>query len=273
MNPDLGYGVGLRAAHYPYLRTVPPEQWGVDWFEAITEDFLDGSAGLPMLERVRASHPVVLHGVSLNIGSTDELNADYLRKVAALADRIEPVWISDHLCWTGVDGINSHDLWPVPLTTDCLTLVSARIQVVQDYLGRPLVLENPSSYFEWQCSHMPEWEFLGELVARTGCKLLLDVNNTHVSSVNHGFDPTAYVCGVPADSVAYIHLAGSTDHGTHRIDTHDRPVGDPVWPLYQLAQQRTGGVSTLLEWDANIPPFPAMVAELAKARGVRAGMV
>lgn len=265
--PNLGDGVGLRPVHYSHLYNIPSEHWGVDWFEIISEDYFDNRG--PMLEFIRERRPIVMHGVSLNIGSADPLDMGYLRKLAALADRIKPAWISDHLCWTGVNGINSHDLWPVPLTADCHAHIVQRVRAVQDYLGRPLILENPSSYLDWQCSEISEWEFLAELVERAGCGLLLDVNNVHVSSVNHGFDPVAYINGLPADAIVYVHIAGSADHGTYRIDTHDRPVADPVWPLYRLAWQRTGGVSTLLEWDANIPPFETLTAELAKAKKCR----
>jgi hypothetical protein len=259
-----GYGVGLRTVHYPHLLTTPSAAWGVDWFEALTEDFFGGRG--PMLEHVRAARPVTLHGVSLNIGSTDPLDTAYLRQLAELIERIDPVWVSDHLCWTGVGGITSHDLWPVPLTAQCLAHIVTRVHAVQEHLGRQLILENPSSYLEWQSSEMQEWEFLAELVARTGCGLLLDVNNVHVSATNHGWDPAAYIRGLPAAAIAYLHIAGHTQPtGTYLLDTHDRPVANPVWGLYALAQQHTGGVATLLEWDADIPPWAELVAELAKA--------
>lgn len=266
--PYLGDGVGLRAQHYPYLRRTPPPLWGVDWFEIVTEDFIDGR-GRAILELITATHPVVMHGVALNIGGTDPLDTSYLHRLAALGERLNPAWISDHLCWTGVDGVNSHDLWPLPLTAESLAHVVDRVRRVQDFLGRPLILENPSSYFEFTSSDIPEPEFLAQLVEAAGCGLLLDVNNVHVSATNHGWDPVAYIHTVPADAVVQVHLAGSTDHRTHRIDTHDRPVPRPVWPLYALVWQRTGGVSTLLEWDANIPSLPELVTELAKAKAVR----
>jgi uncharacterized protein len=265
---NLGDGVGLRGVHAPYLLNTPPYEWGVDWFEAISEDYFDGRCA-QLLEYVAAQRPVVLHGVALNIGGADPLDAGYLTKLRTLANQIQPAWVSDHLCWTGVGGHTSHDLLPVPRTADVLAHIAGRIRTVQDYLGRPLVLENPSSYVEFVTSVIPEPEFLAELAARTGCLILLDVNNVHVSSVNHGFDPVAYIDTIPAESIAYLHIAGSTDKGAYRLDTHDQAVNGMVWPLYALAQRRTGGVATLLEWDSDIPPFPELVAELNKAKRVR----
>lgn len=265
---NLGDGVGLRGVHAPYLLRTPPYEWGVDWFEAISEDYFDGRCA-QLLEYVAARRPVVLHGVALNIGGADPLDDTYLRKLRDLARRIQPVWVSDHLCWTGVDGRTSHDLLPVPRTPATLAHITGRIRAVQDYLTRPLILENPSSYFEWGVSRIPEPEFLAQLAQRTGCRILLDVNNVHVSSVNHGFDPVAYIDTIPAESIAYLHIAGSADKGAYRLDTHDQAVNDDVWALYALAQRRTGGVATLLEWDSDIPPFPELVAELNKAKHVR----
>ncbi len=263
--PDLGYGVGLRAVHYPHLRAHDPGDWGVDWFEIVSEDYFDHRhAGT--LDYVRARRPVVMHGVSLNIGGADPLDDTYLRKLRDLANQIDPTWVSDHLCWTGVGGHTSHDLLPVPRTPGTLAHIADRVRAVQDYLNRPLVLENPSSYFEWDASEIPEPEFLAQLAQRTGCGILLDVNNVHVSSVNHRFDPHAYINTIPPESIVYLHIAGSTDKGTYRLDTHDQQVGREVWPLYALAQRRTGGVPVLLEWDSDIPPFPELVAELTKAR-------
>lgn len=268
--PDLGDGVGLREPHFAHLLETPPGDWGVDWFEVITENFLD-EHGLAahVLDHVAGHRPVVMHGVSLSIGSTDPLDWTYLGKLRALSDRLRPVWLSDHLCWTGVNGTTSHDLWPMPLTRPSLDHVADRVRAVQDYLGRPLVLENPSTYLEFSASDIPEWEFLGMLAEESGCGLLLDVNNVFVSASNQGFDALAYIRGLPAERVVQVHLAGPSDHGSYLLDTHDRPVPDAVWPLYALAQRRTGGVSTLLEWDADIPPFPELVAELAKARVAR----
>ena len=267
--PQLGYGVGLRDVHFRHLVDTPPAEWGVDWFEIVSENFF-GEHGFAarVLEHVVEHRPVVMHGVSLSIGSADPLDFDYLGRLRALAERVQPAWISDHLCWTGVNGANSHDLLPLPLTPGALRHVADRVRAVQDFLGRPLVLENPCTYLEFTASEIPEWEFLGLLAEETGCGLLLDVNNVFVGGFNHGTDTVAYVEGVPADHVVQIHLAGPRHHGTHLLDTHDGPVPDAVWPLYGRAQARTGGVATLLEWDADIPPFPELVAELDKARTV-----
>lgn len=263
-HPLLGLGVGLRTVHYPYiLRQRPP----VDWFEIISENYID-SGGRPryILEQIADRYPVVMHGVSLSIGSTDPLDWDYLRKLRDLSRAIRAHWVSDHLCWTGVAGRNSHDLLPVPLTEETLRHVADRVRIVQDYLERPLVLENPSSYVTFAGSTLPEWEFLSRLTEETGCGLLLDVNNVYVSSRNHDFDPEEYIRALPANRIVQCHLAGHTDLGTHCIDTHDGPVIDRVWELYRLAHERTGGVSTLLEWDARIPSFPEVHAEVLKAR-------
>ncbi len=269
---NLGDGVGLRPVHFPHLLHTPPAGWGVDWFEIISENFI-GNFGYAahVLEQVAAHRPIVMHGVSLSIGSAAPLDRDYLRELRDLARRVRPAWISDHLCWTGVAGINTHDLLPLPLTAACLAHVAERVRAVQEFLGRPLILENPSTYLEFAASRMPEWEFLARLTEMTGCGLLLDVNNVYVSSVNHGFDPVAYIDAIPADRVVQIHLAGHTDRGTHLIDTHDHPVAAPVWRLYARAQQRIGGCATLLEWDADIPDYPDLLAELAKAKAARAG--
>ncbi len=262
--PHLGLGVGLRGAHFPYLLQHRP---AVDWFEVISENFMD-SRGRPryVLDQLAEQYPIVLHGVSLSIGSTDPVNIDYLRRLKALADEVGAVWVSDHVCWTGVAGINAHDLLPIPLNEASLRHVVERIRVVQDLLERPLILENPSTYVTFAASTMTEWEFLTQMTEETGCGLLLDVNNVYVSSVNHGFDPAAYIRSVPHDRIVQFHLAGHTDRGTHLIDTHDNHVIDPVWEMYRLAHQLTGGASTLLEWDANIPEFPVVHAEVLKAR-------
>jgi uncharacterized protein (UPF0276 family) len=262
--PDLGFGIGLRTTHFPHVLT----QWpSVDWFEIISENFMD-SGGRPrhVLNRIAERYPIVMHGVGLSIGSTDPLNFDYLGRLRGLAREVNARWVSDHLCWTGVAGRNTHDLLPVPLSEETLAHVADRVRVVQEFLERPLVLENPSSYVGFAASTMPEWEFLSRLTAETGCGLLLDVNNVYVSAVNHDFDPTEYVRNVPPDRVVQFHLAGHTHCGTHIVDTHDGPVVDPVWDLYRLAHTRTGGASTLLEWDAKIPSFPEVHAEVLKAR-------
>jgi uncharacterized protein (UPF0276 family) len=267
--PNLGLGVGLRNQHFAHLMRHDPE---VDWFEIISENFIDNFGyARRVLERVAALRPVVMHGVSLSIGSTDPLDRDYLGRLKALAEFVRPAWVSDHLCWTGVAGVNTHDLLPMPLNDESLRHVAARVRRVQDFLERPLVLENPSSYLEFKDSTIEEWEFLSELARETGCGLLLDVNNVYVSAYNHGFDAERYVRGLPHEAVVQIHLAGPTDCGRYLVDTHDQPVPAPVWELYRLAQELTGGVSTLLEWDANIPDFPELVAELRKAETALGG--
>lgn len=262
--PNLGLGVGLRTVHFQQILAERP---AVDWFEIISENFMD-SAGRPryVLDQIAERYAVAMHGVSLSIGSTDPLDFEYLARLKRLADATRARWISDHLCWTGVAGINAHDLLPVPLDESTLRHVVARVRTVQDFLERPLVLENPSSYVTFAQSTMPEWEFLSRMAEEADCGLLLDVNNVYVSSVNHDFDPVAYVESVPHERVVQFHLAGHTDCGTHRIDTHDHHVIDPVWELYRRAHALTGGASTLLEWDARIPPFPVVHAEVLKAR-------
>jgi len=268
--PDLGDGVGLREPHFAHLMGTDPAAWGVDWFEIVSENFLDhGGYALHVLDRVAAHRPVVMHGVSLSIGSAEPLDMLYLDKLAALAARVKPAWISDHLCWTGIAGRNSHDLLPMPLTEASLAHVTGRVKAVQDRLGRPLILENPSTYLQFAGAQMPEWDYLGRLAEAADCGLLLDVNNVHVSAFNHGFDAAAYIEALPAERIVQIHLAGPRDCGTHLLDTHDSPVLAPVWALYRQAQALTGGVSTLLEWDADIPPYEALLAELAKAQAWR----
>jgi uncharacterized protein (UPF0276 family) len=257
-------GVGLRTVHFPYILKHFPE---VDWFEVISENFMD-SGGRPryVLEQVAERYAVVMHGVSLSIGSTDPLNFDYLTRLKRLAGAVKARWVSDHLCWTGVAGLNAHDLLPIPLNEQTLRHVAARVRTVQEFLERPLVLENPSSYVTFADSTMTEWEFLTRLAEEADCGLLLDVNNVYVSSVNHDFDPAEYVRGVPAERVVQFHIAGHTHCGTHIIDTHDDHVIDPVWELYRLAHRLTGGAATLLEWDAKIPEFPVVHAEVLKAK-------
>ena len=267
--PSLGFGLGLRPPHYgAVLADAPP----VDWFEIITENYLvGGGRPLHFLDRVRERYPLVMHGVSLSIGSTAPLDVDYLGRVRALARRCEPEWVSDHLCWTGVGGTNLHDLLPLPYTEEALAHLAPRVMRVQEILGRELVLENVSSYVSYTSSALSEWEFLTELVRRTGCRLLLDVNNVYVSSRNHGFDAREFLEGLPVAAVQQFHLAGHLDLGTHVIDTHDAPVRDEVWDLYAHALKRFGAVSTLLERDDHIPPLMELVAELGHARGIARG--
>ena len=261
---NLGLGVGLRTVHYQHILSENPE---VDWFEVITENYMD-SRGRPrhVLNQIAERYPVVMHGVSLSIGSTDPLDFEYLGKMKALAREVKPGWISDHVCWTGVAGINTHDLLPLPLTEASLRHVIERVRIVQDFLERPFVLENPSSYVGFKGSTMPEWEFISRLAETADCGLLLDVNNVYVSSVNHEFDPFHFIRSLPAARIVQMHLAGHTNMGTHIVDTHDGHVIDLVWELYRLAHQLTGGVSTLLEWDAKIPPFEVVHAEVLKAK-------
>ncbi|UTH76391.1 DUF692 domain-containing protein [Chromobacterium sp. IIBBL 290-4] len=262
--PNLGFGVGLRNTH---LQHIAEHGAGVDWFEIISENFI-GHRGYArhVLDRVRKAVPIVMHGVSLSIGSCDPLNRGYLEQLRRLAEELRPAWLSDHLCWSGVASVNSHDLLPLPLTEESYRHVKDRVLQAQDALGRPLVLENPSSYLQFAHSTMPEWAFLSRLAEESGCGLLLDVNNVYVSGYNHGFDPEHYIRQLPADHIVQIHLAGPSDCGDCLIDTHDHPVPERVWELYLLAQRRCGGVSTLLEWDADIPPYPELLAELDKAR-------
>ncbi|MCA8997526.1 MAG: DUF692 domain-containing protein [Planctomycetaceae bacterium] len=263
-HPHLGLGVGLRSRHYAHILREEP---AVDWFEIISENYMD-SQGRPryVLDQIAERYPIVMHGVSLSIGSADSLNWDYLDRLKKLAVGVNARWVSDHLCWTGIAGKNTHDLLPVPLTEETLSHVADRVRIVQDILERPLVLENPSSYVTFACSTMPEWEFLSRLCEQTDCGLLLDVNNVYVSAYNHDFDPEEYIDSVPHDRIVQVHLAGHTNMGTHCIDTHDGRVIDPVWALYQRLHQHTSGVSTLLEWDANIPEFPIVHAEVLKAK-------
>ena len=255
---------GCEAVHFDYILQHEPR---VDWFEIISENYID-SHGRPryILDQIAERYPLVMHGVSMSIGSTDPLDFDYLGKLKKLANEINPHWISDHLCWTGVAGVNSHDLLPIPLTEETLQHVVKRIHIVQETLERPLVLENPSSYVTFAHSTLEEWDFLGRMSEETGCGLLLDVNNVYVSCTNHGWDPVEYIRSVPHDRVVQFHLAGHTNCKTHLIDTHDGSVIDRVWQLYRLAYQLCNGVSTLLEWDAKIPEFPELHAEVLKAK-------
>lgn len=266
--PYLGHGVGLRPPHFPRLWDGTAR---VDWFEAISENYMiAGGRPLAALDRARALAPVVLHGVSLSIGSTDPLDRAYLGALRDLADRVEPAWISDHLCWSGTGGHHAHDLLPLPYTEEALAHVVARVAAVQERLGRQLVLENVSSYLTFAHSTLAEWEFLGAVAEGADCGLLLDVNNVYVSATNHGFSAEAYLAGLPAGRVAQIHLAGHTDMGPYLFDTHDGPVIDPVWDLYRAAVRRFGRVSTLVEWDEHIPELDVVCAEAERARAAEA---
>ena len=259
-----GFGLGLRPKHYEAILADRP---GVDWFEALTENYLvPGGKPLHYLTRIRENYPVVLHGVSLSIGGKAPLDHDYLAQLKALAERIEPVWISDHLCWTGTAGQNLHDLLPLPYTEEALAHVVERVRIVQDVLGRQILLENVSSYVTFRDSQLTEWEFLRRVAEEADCLILLDVNNVYVSSVNHEFDPLEYLRAIPVDRVRQIHLAGHHNHGDYLIDTHDQPVTPQVWALYAAAVQRFGLVPAMIERDANIPPLEHLLAELDVAR-------
>ena len=267
--PALGFGLGLRPVHYQALLNAqePP----ASWLEVLTENYLiPGGRPLHFLEKLRNRYPFVMHGVSLSIGSADELNLSYLQEVRALADRFEARWVSDHLCWTGVDGINLHDLMPLPYTMDMVRHVADRVAKVQDVLGRRMLIENVSSYLTYAASEMTEWQFLTEIAERADCLLLLDVNNVYVSSVNHEFDPLDYLNGVPRHRVQQFHLAGHSNEGDYLIDTHDAPVCEAVWQLYAQAVERFGMVSTMIERDDKIPELPVLLAELDRAREIAA---
>jgi uncharacterized protein (UPF0276 family) len=264
--PILGYGVGLRRQHYSHVLETRPK---VDWFEVISENFMvAGGRALEVLEGVRASYPIALHGVSLSIGSTDPLNRDYLKQLRDLARRFEPAWISDHLCWTGVGGRNLHDLIPLPYTDEALRHVAARIREVQDILERPLLIENVSSYMAFADSTMTEWDFISTIADEADCGILLDLNNIFVSAFNHRFDANEYVDAVPAERVVQYHLAGHSDRGTHLLDTHDHPICDAVWALYERAARRFGAVSAMVEWDDNIPEFAELARIADRARTI-----
>ena len=262
--PFLGTGIGLRTAHFSALSERRAE---VDWFEAISENFMmAGGRPLAVLERLRRDYPIALHGVSLSIGSTDPLSRSYLERLRALVHRFEPSWVSDHLCWTGVDAHNLHDLLPLPWNEEALAHVVPRVLAVQDFLGRRIALENVSSYLAFSHSTMAEWDFLAELAQRADCDILLDVNNVYVSAYNHGFDPIAYIDAMPAERVVQIHLAGHSECGTHLLDTHDAPMIPPVLELYRYALARLGRVSTSIEWDGDVPPLDRLEHEAARAR-------
>lgn len=266
--PFLGFGLGLRTEHYEAILADKP---AIDWLEVISENYMvDGGKPLHYLDRFRALYPMVMHGVSLSIGSMDSLDKDYLQRLKALAARVEPKWISDHLCWTGVAGKNLHDLMPLPYTEEAVQHVAARVREVQDFLGRQILLENVSSYVTYTQSAMTEWEFLSAVADAADCFILLDVNNIYVSSHNHDFDPLHYLRGMPAARVRQFHLAGHTNNGNIIVDTHDHPIIGGVWDLYAEALRMFGPVSTMIERDAHIPPLPELMAELEQARRIAA---
>lgn len=262
--PYLGHGIGLRTRHFPDLWEGTAQ---VDWFEAISENFMvRGGRPLAALEKARASAPLVLHGVSLSLGSTDALNEVYVEALQTLIRRFEPAWVSDHLCWGSIGGHYAHDLLPLPYTDEAIEVVVRNIQKVQETLKRQILIENVSSYLTYTHSTMPEWEFLAEIANRADCGILLDVNNIYVSAYNHNFSPHIYVENVPHDRVGQIHLAGHSNKETYLLDTHDGPVIDPVWELYRFAVRCCGHVSTLIEWDDQIPEFAVVKAEAERAR-------
>jgi uncharacterized protein (UPF0276 family) len=264
-----GFGLGLRKPHYADFLD---QRVAVDFVEVISENFMvEGGKPRQILRDVRVRYPVALHGVSMSIGSADGLDGAYLARLRALVDEIEPLFVSDHLSWSRIEGFNSHDLLPLPYTGEALDLVAANIARAQDALGRAMLVENPSTYIDFPGADMTEWEFLGALCARTGCGLLLDVNNVFVSATNHGFDPLEYLDGIPADRVRQIHLAGHSQGAELLIDTHDQPVPPSVWDLYRHVLPRLGPVATMIERDDAIPPLADLLAELTVARRIGAG--
>jgi len=263
-----GFGLGLRPVHYPDFLDQPQ---AVDWLEIISENYMvPGGKPLAMLDAILERYPVAMHGVSLSIGSTDGLDAQYLAELKALANHVQPMWISDHLCWTGVQGRNAHDLLPLPYSEEALRLVVRHVNQVQDTLGRRILLENVSSYLNYRRSEMSEWEFLRQVAEQADCLLLLDVNNIYVSGINHGFDPVEFLNHLPVERVQQIHLAGHSDHGDYIVDTHDHPVAEPVWELYRYTCARFGEVATMIERDDNIPELSVLIAELDRARAIAA---
>jgi hypothetical protein len=264
--PFLGFGLGLRAQHYSEILNDAPK---VDWFEIISENYMvQGGQPLRILDQIRERYPIVMHGVSLSIASTAPLDLEYLQRLKTLAQRVDPKWISDHLCWTGVHGVNLHDLLPIPYTQEALDHVVDRVTQVQDILGRRLTLENVSSYVTFGQSEMTEWEFVSQVATRADCWLLFDVNNVYVSGFNHGFDTNAFLNGVPRDRVVQFHVAGHSHEESHLIDTHDHPVCPEVWDVYRAAVAHFGPVSTMIERDDNIPPLAELVDELNHARSI-----
>jgi uncharacterized protein (UPF0276 family) len=263
---DIDFGLGLRPEHYEEIAANPGQ---VSWFEALSENYMvPGGSPLRWLDRLRRDYPMALHGVSLSIGSIDPLDRRYLDELKALAARVEPMWISDHLCFTGLRGQNMHDLLPLPYTEEALNHVAERVMQVQGHLGRRLVLENVSSYVTYGASELSEWEFIAELAKRADCEILLDVNNVHVSAFNHEFDARTFLRAMPRERVRQFHLAGHTHKGSHIIDTHDEPIVPDVWSLYAEAVRLFPGVPTMIERDANIPPYTELLAELDEARRI-----
>ena len=261
-----GFGLGLRTEHYAEILAAPCK---VDWFEALSENYMiPGGKPLAMLDQIRQDYPMVMHGVSMSIGTPDGPSLEYLTELKRLEQRIEPLWVSDHICWTGVHGRNLHDLFPLPYTEETVHHVAQNVRRVQDFLGRPLLLENVSSYVAFAGDTLKEWEFVAAIAEESDSLILLDVNNIYVSSVNHGFDPLQYLNAIPVDRVQQIHLAGHSDHGDYIVDTHDHAIVGKVWDLYAAAVRRFGNVATMIERDDNIPPLPELIAELDVARSI-----
>jgi uncharacterized protein (UPF0276 family) len=262
-----GFGLGLRPAHYQEIIDAPSGGHDIDWFEILSENYMvSGGKPVAMLERIRWDYPMVMHGVSMSIGTPQGPSHDYLRELKKLMHRVQPLWVSDHLCWTGTHGINMHDLFPLPYTEEAVAAVVRNVKRVQDYLERPLLLENVSSYLSFESDTFQEWDFVAAVAEESDSLILLDVNNVYVSSVNHGFDPLVYLDALPTHRIQQIHLAGHSVQEGCIIDTHDREVSDPVWALYAEALRRFGPVATMIERDDNIPPLAELTAELRRAR-------
>lgn len=266
MEDFLGFGLGLRAPHFKTILETKPS---VDWFEIISEDYMiPGGNPRYYLEKIRQDYPIVMHGVSMSLGSTDPLDKNYLQQLKALIDWVKPAWVSDHICWSGFNHIQMHDLLPLPYTEEAARHLASRIREVQDFLGQQILVENISSYADYKQSEMTEYEFITSVVTQADCLILLDVNNIYVNHYNHGIDPLAFLAGVPADRVQQIHLAGHQNYETHVVDTHDHPIIDPVWDLYARAVETFGAVSTMIERDDHIPPLEELLIELNQARGI-----
>lgn len=258
-----GCGIGLRIDHFDKIDEVQPD---IPWFEVLSDNYLiEGTSQRDYLYQFRKNYPVTFHGVGLSIGSTDPLNMDYLNRLKKLKDEVEPAWISDHLCWTSAHGVVTHDLIPLPYTETVVKHIVDRILQVQDFLGEQIVIENVSSYLQFKSTDMTEWDFINEVTRLSDCKLLLDVNNIYVSAQNHIFDADEYLFAMPAERVAEIHLAGYEDRGTHLLDTHSRPVTEPVWELFKKAVKHVGDVPVLIEWDNDIPPLERLIEEASTA--------
>ncbi len=264
--PIHGAGIGLRTPHYAYIEQ---EQPSIPWFEVLVDNYL-GKGGLPLrhLELVRRDYPITFHGVGMSLGSTDPLNRDYLKRLKDLVERFQPAYVSDHLCWVSAEGRYGHELVPLPYVESVVNHIVDRVQCVQEFLGRSILIENVSSYLTYKISDMEEWDFLSLIAERAGCEILLDINNVYVSARNHGFDPEDYILKVPVDRVRQFHLAGHEDQGTHLLDSHSNSVHDSVWELYKKTLLHLGPLPTLIEWDNNIPEFPVLYAEAAKAQGL-----